>query len=424
MGLTQIFFGANVAVFLGMALASSSIGDFPTPLLLAWGANVGPYTLFGEWWRLVTYMFLHGSLIHIAFNMWGLWTLGQLCESLYGRWTFAAVYIITGIGGGLASVAWNPGVVSVGASGAIFGLVGALIASLSLGEFSIPGLAIKGVVRSLVIVGGFNLLYGSMNSGIDNACHVGGLLTGLVLGGLVALVAPLQDAAVKRASIILLVALAMAGSAAGVQHWRGFPLHFGRATFSSDASADRMISQLQKKVAQSPQDASAHNALAHAYFSKNEIPQGIAELNRVLELQPQNTTVRIALGGAYLSQEQPKDAQEAFTKVLAQQPGNAEAHVGLGLALADQQQHQAAIEEYKTAMKLGAKADGMDYRMGISQYHLNQYDDAIASFFKERERSGDQYVLEIALAEAFEAKGMTSQAQEARRKAEKLRDED
>ena len=75
--------------------------------------------------------------MHIAFNMWCLWDLGALCESLYGRWTFAAIYLITGVAGGLASVGWNPGVLSVGASGAIFGLAGALIASFYLGEFSL-----------------------------------------------------------------------------------------------------------------------------------------------------------------------------------------------------------------------------------------------------------------------------------------------
>ena len=95
--LTQILFGANLAVFLATAYASSTVMDFPGDVLL-WGANVGPYTLSGQWWRLLSYMFLHGGLMHIAFNMWCLWNLGALCESLYGRWTFAAIYLTTGIG--------------------------------------------------------------------------------------------------------------------------------------------------------------------------------------------------------------------------------------------------------------------------------------------------------------------------------------
>ena len=88
--LTQIIFGANVAVFLAMAFATVPPSWTSPAMRLALGANFGPYTLSGQWWRLLTYMFLHGGLMHIAFNMWCLWDLGALCESLYGRWTFGA----------------------------------------------------------------------------------------------------------------------------------------------------------------------------------------------------------------------------------------------------------------------------------------------------------------------------------------------
>ena len=142
--------------------------EFPPGVSIHFGANYGPLTLSGDWWRLFTYMFLHGSLLHIGFNMWCLWDLGKLCESLYGRWTFLFIYLITGVAGGVASIGWNPGVWSVGASGAIFGLAGALIASFYLGEFSLPQIAIRGTLRSLLFFAGFNLLFGSMFPGIDN----------------------------------------------------------------------------------------------------------------------------------------------------------------------------------------------------------------------------------------------------------------
>ena len=188
--LTHVIFGANIAVFIAMALASGPSLDFAGQVRVHFGANYGPYTLSGQWWRLVTYMFLHGGLMHIGFNMWCLWDLGQLCESLYGRWTYAAIYLITGVAGGLASVGWNPMVLSVGASGAIFGLAGALIASFYLGEFSLSGISIQGTLRSLVIFAVFNLFLGGFFGGIDNACHIGGLVSGLILGALIAVVAP------------------------------------------------------------------------------------------------------------------------------------------------------------------------------------------------------------------------------------------
>jgi rhomboid protease GluP len=230
--LTQIFFGINVAVFLGMALSSSSIMNFPAQVLVQWGANVGAFTLRGEWWRLLTCVFVHGGLLHIAFNLWCLWDLGALSESLYGRWTFAAVYLISGLGASLASVTWNPYGMSVGASGAIFGLAGALIAAFKLGEFSVPRSALSGPLRSLMVFVVFNLAFGAASGVTDNAAHVGGLITGLILGALVALLAPRQEQAPRRVAIFLVTLLVLAGGATELAHHYGLPLRLGRASFA------------------------------------------------------------------------------------------------------------------------------------------------------------------------------------------------
>jgi|SRR5580658_2818520 rhomboid protease GluP len=416
--LTQIIFGANLAVFLATAYASSTVMDFPGDVLL-WGANVGPYTLSGQWWRLFTYMFLHGGLMHIAFNMWCLWDLGALCESLYGRWTFGAVYLLTGIGAGLASVAWNPQVLSVGASGAIFGLAGALLASFYLGEFSLPKVALSGTLKSLAFFVGFNLFLGHWISGIDNACHVGGLITGLILGALIARVAPDHGKPFRRAGILCVAALALVGSALGVQRWRGHSFG-GRARLSQE-TPEQLVADLQTIVHQRPTFVPAHVALAKAYFLQDKFAAGEAELQRALELDPQNAEARMILGEAYLSQEQSKQAHDEFAQVLTREPDNAEAHTGLGMALAGEGNHQAAIEEYKTALKLDPQASDVHYRMGVSQFQLKQYDEAITAFLEEKQKNGDGYELETALADAYEAKGLTQQAHEARTKAAQMK---
>jgi membrane associated rhomboid family serine protease/Flp pilus assembly protein TadD len=419
--LTQVIFGANVMVFIAMAYASGVVtGDFPFQTSVAFGANYAPLTLSGDWWRLLTYMFLHGNIFHIAMNMWCLWNLGALCESLYGRFTYAAIYLITGLAGGLASVAWNPGVWSVGASGAIFGLTGALIASFYLGEFSLSGISIKGTLSSLLFFAGFSLFLGKVIPGIDNACHVGGLVSGLILGALIALAAPEHDKPLQRVGVLLFVVVLLAGSAVGVYRWRGAGRHYASA-MDAQRNLDRLIGELQKKIQQNPQDASAHYALAHAYFTKGQFPEGQNELKQVLDLQPQNAKALMELGATYLNQERPKEAQEEFTKLVAQAPNNAEAHFGLGLALAHQNHHEAAINEYQTALRLEPQARDVYYRMGLSQAQLKQYDEAIASYVKERDRSGDYADLEDALADAYQAKGMQQQAQEARNKAEQFK---
>lgn len=226
--LTQILLGINVAVYLAMALTSGSVVDFAGLDLRPWGANIGPYTLSGQWWRLFTYMFVHGGILHIGFNMWCLWDLGALCESLYGPWTYAGIYLITGVGAGVASVAWNPLVASVGASGAIFGLAGALIASFYLGEFNLPSFAIKGTLRSLLIFAAFNIFFGTVMSGVDNAAHFGGLGIGLILGALIAKLAPQRDHALRRVAVLALIAFCVVGSFLAVQSWRGSQLFLYR----------------------------------------------------------------------------------------------------------------------------------------------------------------------------------------------------
>jgi tetratricopeptide (TPR) repeat protein len=106
---------------------------------------------------------------------------------------------------------------------------------------------------------------------------------------------------------------------------------------------------------------------------------------------------------------------------VTHEPGDADAHVGLGVALADQGNHQNAVNEYKTALRLDPRARGVYYRLGVSQFQLKQYDEAIASYAKEKELEGDDAEMETALADAYQAKGMTQQAQEARDKSAELR---
>jgi rhomboid protease GluP len=234
--LTHIIFGINLAVFLGMVLSSSTVMDFPLRELVIWGANVGALTFSGEWWRLLTNVFVHGGLLHIAFNMWCLWNLGQLCESLYGRWTYAVIYLTCGLGASLASAAWHPYTPSVGASGAIFGLAGALIAAFKLGEFSVPRSALSGTLRSLGAFVIYNLIFGFALPGIDNTAHIGGLITGLVVGALIALIAPREGQASRRAAIFLAVILVLAGVAIQVTHHYGLPLRLGRVNLQRSAN--------------------------------------------------------------------------------------------------------------------------------------------------------------------------------------------
>ena len=415
--LTQVIFGANIAVFLATALASGSAINISGEVNFHYGANFGPYTLSGEWWRLLTYMFLHGGAMHIFFNMWCLWDLGRLCESLYGRWTFAGIYLITGVSGGLASIAWNPRVLSVGASGAIFGLAGALIASFYLGEFSLPRVAISGTLRSLVIFAVFNLGFGQLFGGIDNACHIGGLVSGLALGALIARLAPQSDAPVRRATVVGVVVLGLLAAGFGVRQWRGGPMRIARAFQETKGDP---VARLQAVIKQQPNLVPAHFALAQAYLAGDQYLEAEAEFKRVIELQPANLEARFDLGLVYLTEKRLEDSKSEFTQILAQDPNSAEGHYGLGLVLAAQQNHSAAIDEFKKAAP-DTHVSGVYFEMGNSYAKLNRHDDAIAAYLKEKEKSGDSADVENALADAYQAKGMLKDSQEARNLAQQLR---
>jgi rhomboid protease GluP len=235
--LTQVIFGMNVAVFIGMALAAENIMDFPVPELVRWGANLGAVTISGEWWRLLTNIFIHAGIIHIAFNMWCLWSLGGLAESLYGRWTYGCIYLICGLGASLTSAGWHPYTPSVGASGAIFGLAGALFTAIKLGEFTVSRAELSGTLRSLGAFVVYNLIFGFVLPGVDNSAHIGGLITGAILGALIALMAPRQEDAPRRAVIFLGVILALAFGAMQVAHHYGVPLRLQKFNFANPESA-------------------------------------------------------------------------------------------------------------------------------------------------------------------------------------------
>lgn len=180
---TPVLVAANVAVF---ALMLGAGAGFVTPhaqVHLDWGANYGPATKDGEWWRLFTSMFLHFGVIHLAFNMWALADAGRLVERLFGAAAFLAAYFFAGLAGSLASLLWHTdGVVSAGASGAVFGIYGALFAFLFVERGSVPLAALKRLATSGAVFVGYALFAGAMVPGIDNACHLGGLFGGCAAG--------------------------------------------------------------------------------------------------------------------------------------------------------------------------------------------------------------------------------------------------
>ncbi len=177
--ITPIIMNINILIFLLMVIAGLGFMNFKGNDLLNWGGNYRPETINGQSWRLVTNIFMHGGFMHIFTNMIGFLFVGTFLEPILGRKKFVFIYLTTGILASIASVYWYVATVSVGASGAIFGLYGFFIAALLLKVF--PKDFSKLFLSISLIFVGYNLIMG-LTGGIDNAAHIGGLISGFILG--------------------------------------------------------------------------------------------------------------------------------------------------------------------------------------------------------------------------------------------------
>jgi rhomboid protease GluP len=176
---TPILINLNLLVFLVMACTGMNIMEPDSAIMLKWGANFKPLTLEGGWWRLITNCFLHWGILHLLLNMYALSYIGLLLEPFLGRTRYITAYLATGVAASLASLWWHDYTISAGASGAIFGMYGVFLALLSTNL--IEKETRKALLVSIGIFVGYNLLYG-VKGGIDNAAHIGGLVSGLVFG--------------------------------------------------------------------------------------------------------------------------------------------------------------------------------------------------------------------------------------------------
>ncbi|MGH7727224.1 MAG: rhomboid family intramembrane serine protease [Vulcanimicrobiaceae bacterium] len=178
MSVTGALIALNVLAYLWLS-ATGNPGS--TASLVAHGALYPPLvTRDGQWWRIVSGAFLHVSLVHIGLNMFALFQVGRFVEMLVGKWRTLLMYAVAMLGSGFAVVIFSPNVVTVGASGAIFGLFGALVAiGLGLGPRG------RSLIAQTIPIIVLNLLFGVAVPNISNAAHLGGLVSGFLIGALV-----------------------------------------------------------------------------------------------------------------------------------------------------------------------------------------------------------------------------------------------
>jgi rhomboid protease GluP len=203
---TPALVAVNVLVFIAMAIGGAGVMVPNGEVVVRWGSNYGPYTLAGEWWRLLTSCFIHFGIVHLALNMYALYQTGSTTERLFGRGRFLALYLFAGLTGSLASMIWNPVINGAGASGAIFGVFGGLIAFTLDARNRVPRAVMTEHRNSTLLFAGYSLFYGAVHPNIDNAAHLGGLAGGFLMGWLLA--RPIDIESRARASATRLAATA------------------------------------------------------------------------------------------------------------------------------------------------------------------------------------------------------------------------
>ncbi|MDY7040047.1 MAG: rhomboid family intramembrane serine protease [Chloroflexota bacterium] len=331
--LTWVLLAVNVGVWLLMtALGGSERLD----VLIAFGAKFNPLIVEGQVWRLLTSIFLHIGVVHLFFNSYALFRLGMDVERVFGSGRFLILYLLAGVSGSLLSFAFNPHL-SAGASGAIFGLIGATGAHLFRHR---EAFGRRGQRRLWDVIGVafYNLAFGFITPGIDNLGHLGGLVSGVLLGWLlgprysVVITAEGQPLVVDQSDwrrywpglfAVVLVLVMGTGLAVWVQaDSAAVHLWWGQAALDAGDPA-RAVTELERAVAKDPRSADAHFYLGVAYGQLEQSALAVESYEQAVRLAPGAPAIHWNLALTYADLGLYEEAISRMEKFIALGPEQA-----------------------------------------------------------------------------------------------------
>lgn len=374
---TLVLISASVLVFVIMVLNGVSPID-PTPQQAkAFGADFGPLTLNGQWWRLVTSMFVHFGFIHLGLNMWCLWNLGRAAEQFLGRFSYFLAYIVSGMFGSIASVYWHPQAVGAGASGAIFGTAGVLVSFVYLKKTPAHIQINSKMLGSLGTFIAYNLVFGAL-PGISNAAHIGGLVMGLAVGALLPSAAASEAGRRSRlVFVVAITAIALVAAAVATKRLRGAVSKLAAIQeLIATRKTSEALSQLQALTAREPDFAPAQAQLAALYFQQSRYPEAVAALEKANLADPANAPYQQQLGAAYLTLGEFDRAAAFYRNLLVKNPRDARAYLGLGYTYMGLKQYDSAIAQFRQAAALDGTSAAPLHALGQAQLHAARYADA------------------------------------------------
>jgi Flp pilus assembly protein TadD len=320
--------------------------------------------------------------------------------------------VLTGLAGSMASLSRSAVVVTAGSSGAIFGLAGVLIASLSVGKIPIPRRDLAITLSSLVVFAAYNLTYGFIKGGIDNGAHLGGLTCGLAIGIFLGRDILCSTGSLRRhvavfsaTSVVLLFAFGL------TRHMRAQTVVIESARQAlNKGDVNLAIRKLIGLTRERRTDPVVYSILGAAYSQKEQYAQAEQCFRRALETRPSDTVVRTSLALLYFKLGRLEDSRKEFTKAVELNPKADNDWLGLGLASQGLGRHEEAVAAFSEALSLNPKLVQAQFELGISQMNLRHYHDAIAAFRKATELNPGDYMAQIWLANAYDAAGLRKEA--------------
>jgi rhomboid protease GluP len=324
---------------------------------LQWGADYGPYTFDKQYWRLFTSMFVHFGIIHILGNMWCLWSLGRLSEKLLGSLATAGLYLLTGIGASLLSLSWDPIRVSAGASGAIFGIAGALITVLYYGQLNLTKESVRSLLGYVVRFCVLNLLFG-LRAHVDNMAHLGGMVTGLLIGFFLAraLRSPVEERPAQNRMIFAASALILLVMFVSVAKTKGYAVDLVRGQEALDRKDYKsVIEHLQRYTSAQPNNAIGHAVLGAAFQAEGRVDDAVREYEHGLAINPDYHYIQVNLATLYLYQNKPERAVSLFRKSIPAMKVDARVMYSYGNALKQTGNLSEAEEALRKSIQLDDK---------------------------------------------------------------------
>ncbi|MEW5974864.1 MAG: rhomboid family intramembrane serine protease [Acidobacteriota bacterium] len=350
---TYLIIALNILLF---ALLQLGGGSSNPKTLIEFGARYNPLISQGEYWRLVSNIFLHAGYLHILCNMYGLFSLGSIIERLYGPARFLFLYLVSGLAGSVASWLLTPNL-SLGASGAVFGIAGVLITYGFKHRDTIPHQLAASFGRGAVPFVALNLFLGFSHPQIDNYAHVGGLLAGMIIS---AVMNPAADRhSVGRFGLFGWRDLLIQGTAVGMLLYttvaaahRYFPLHQRHQAESLLHSGERLLRQ-------------------------GRFQEGLERFRQAQQILPSDPLPSLELAGGYLRMGVPDEALNHAQEALRLDSRSDRAHLILGMGLARKGETDRAISSLQRAIDLNP--DLVQAYTELGRIYLLQKEDQAAS---------------------------------------------